>query len=160
MKLFEATSDKPIVLVFGRLCSGKGTYCAPFVKQGYHHIATSAVVSKLSGASTRGELQHTADFDDAITMELIDQIEKNDKVIIDGIRQPQIVDAIVKKFGHKDIEMVWLEVPDATREERFLKRDAHKDNQSFADASRGDKDLGVDDVEKRFKQHSTVVDHY
>ncbi len=157
--IFEVASNKPIILVFGRICSGKGTYCAPFVKRGFHHIATSAIVSELSGAATRDELQQTDAFDDAIARELINQIEQHGKVIIDGIRQPQIVDAIVDKFGDKNIEMVWLEVPEATREERFLKRGARKDNQSFADANQGDSKLGVDDIEKKFKPQSTIVDN-
>jgi dephospho-CoA kinase len=144
VRLFEATSDRPIILVFGKLCSGKGTYCKRFTRSGYKHVSTSDVVKDLSGAQTRGELQKTADKGPAIAAELVEIIGKNSKIIVDGIRQPNIVDAIVSRFGRDNIEMVWLDVPD---------------DQSFDAADLGDKNLGMDRIEKKYKSQSRVVDH-
>jgi dephospho-CoA kinase len=157
--LFEQATDRPIILVFGRLCSGKGTYCAPFKQSGYEHIATSDVVKRVSGLKTRGKLQHTADLGPAIAQELVDLIGRKDKVIVDGIRQTEIVDAIVSRFGRDNIEMVWLDAPDEVRKARFDKRGAAKDDQSFEDADRGDLALGIGEVEKKYKPQSKIVDH-
>jgi len=159
VRLFEATSERPIVLVFGKLCSGKGTYCAPFTRSGFKHISTSDIVKRLSGAKTRGELQHTADKGPAIAQELVEIIGKNRKVIVDGIRQPEIVDAIVSRFGRDNIEMVWLDVPDDIRKARFDQRGAAKDDQTFADADLGDQKLGMDKIEAKYKPQSQIVDH-
>ena len=159
VRLFEAISDRPIVLVFGKLCSGKGTYCAPFTRSGYKHVATSDIVKRLSGAKTRGKLQNTAEKGPAIAQELVEIIGRNSKVIIDGIRQPEIVDAIVSRFGRDNIEMVWLDVPDEVRKARFDQRGAAKDDQTFDDADLGDKKLGMDAIERKYKSQSRVVDH-
>lgn len=159
MKLFEIASERPIVLVFGKLCSGKGTYCAPFTKKGFKHISTSDIAKRVSGAKTRGALQHTADAGPAIAQELVDIIGRHDKVIVDGIRQPQIVDAIVARFGRNNIDMVWLDVPDDVRKARFEKRGAAKDDQSFEDADAGDAKLGLTKIEQKYKPQSTVIDH-
>ena len=66
-----AEQSKPIILVFGRLCSGKGTFCEPYMKQGYNHITTSDVVRKVSGKSARSELAKTGDMDQMIADEMI-----------------------------------------------------------------------------------------
>ena len=160
MKLEEVVKlNKPIVLVFGRLCSGKGTYCAPYEEQGYLHITTSDVVRGLSGAQTRDKLQHTKDFDEAIGERMVELIYEHKMVIIDGIRQNKIVDRIVDEFGD-NVQMIWLEVPADIRKERFRKRGAAKDDQSFEDAERGDTNLGLDDVEAKYRPQSRVVHNY
>lgn len=160
MKLTEISQpEKPIVLVFGRLCSGKGTYCQAYTDQGYHHITTSHVVKRLSGLKTRGQLQHTKDLDAAIGEEMVKEIAKHDKVVIDGIRQTKIVEAIVDAYGDK-VDMIWLDVPERIRRDRFVMRGAAKDDQTFDDAEAGDTNLGLDDVEKEYKPKSRVVDFY
>ena len=159
MKLNEIAPSKPIVLVFGRLCSGKGTYCEPFEEQGYYHVTTSEVVRRLSGAQTRDKLQHTKEFDTAIAEEMINLIKQHDKIIVDGIRQTKIIDRIIEEFGD-DVQMIWLEVPADIRKVRFTQRKAAKDDQTFDDAEAGDSHLGLDDVEAKYKSQSKVIDHY
>ncbi len=153
-------ANKNIVLVFGRICSGKGTYSAPFITSGFHHITTSDVVRHLSGVHTRDKLQHTKDLDLAIGDQMVEIISEHDKVIIDGIRQTRIVDKIVDAYGMDNIRMVWLDVPTHIREQRFLDRGAAKDDQTFNDAERGDVNLGIDEVEEKFKPHCEVIKHY
>lgn len=160
MKLMEIKHpEKPIVLVFGRLCSGKGTYCEAYADQGYHHITTSDIVKRLSGHATRDQLQGTKDLDAAIGEEMVKEIAKHDKIIIDGIRQTKIVDAIVDAYGDK-VDMIWLDVPERIRRDRFVMRGAAKDNQTFDDAEAGDTTLGLDDVEKEYKPKSRLVQFY
>ena len=152
---------KPVILVFGKLCAGKGTYCAPFVHDyGYHHISTSSVVKQVSGQFTRDKLQDTGSMHQAIAGELIDQMQQHDKVIVDGIRQPQIVQAVLDHFGHNNVDMVWLNVPDDVRRERYLPRGDAKDTQSFDDADAGDQQLGLKDVERQYRSKMINVDNY
>lgn len=160
MKLNEIVSTtKPIILVFGRICSGKGTFCESYIKEGYHHITTSDVVKKLSGATTRDKLQDTKDFDTAIGKEIVKIIKQHDRIIIDGIRQTKIVDEVVKAYGN-EVEMIWLEVPEKIRKKRFRDRGDAKDVQTFDDAEIGDTNLGLDAVEAKFKSQSKVVNYY
>jgi len=161
MNLHEiSNSPKPIVLVFGRLCSGKGTFCSNEQYQNYTHATTSDFVKKLSGKNTRGQLQHTGDLDTQIADEMVAFIKQNKATIIDGIRQKSIVARILEVFGEKQVEMIWLEVPSDIRRDRFKNRADAKDDQNFDDAEAGDSKLGLDDVEAEFKGRSKVIDHY
>lgn len=161
MKLKDlAKSKKPIILVFGRLCSGKGTYCEQFIKKGYFYISISDVVRKLTGAKTRAELQSTRDFDRAIAENLIKKIGEHDNIIIDGIRQTSIIDRIVDEFGEDKIQMIWLDVPTHKREARYIRRRDPKDTQTFSDAEAGDVALGIGEVESKYKPRSRVVRYY
>lgn len=148
-----------ITLVFGRLCSGKGTFCQQYTKNGYAHFTTSDFVKKVSGKQTRSGLSTTADLDQRIADEMIDTIDGLDLVIIDGIRQVSIVQRILNHFGEDEVDLVWLEVPADIRRERFDKRAATKDDISFEDAEAGDSKLGLDDVEATFKPKSRVVNY-
>ena len=149
---------KEIVLVFGRLCSGKGTFCKPYIDDGYHHITTSDIVRRLSGESTRDKLQGTHDLDLAIGDEMVEVISDYDRIIIDGIRQVRIVEKILRAYT--DVKLVWLEVPISIRQERFLSRGAAKDNQTFEIAEQGDTKLGLDEVEATYKDQCEIVHHY
>lgn len=160
MRLTEVASNtKPIILVFGRLCSGKGTFCNQYVDQGYHHITTSDVVKQLSNTSERSRLQTTKELDHRIADELINLINQHQPVIIDGIRQVSIVKRLEKEFGDK-ISKMWLNVPENIRRERFAKRSDIKDDRTFDDAEAGDSQLGLDDVESKYKTQSNIIDHY
>ena len=94
---------KEIVLVFGRLCSGKGTFCKPYIDDGYHHITTSDIVRRLSGESTRDKLQGTHDLDLAIGDEMVEVISDYDRIIIDGIRQVRIVEKILRAYTDSNL---------------------------------------------------------
>lgn len=160
MKLFEAISNKPIVIVMGKMCSGKGTYCAPYTKNGYHHIGASSIVKKLTGLSDRKDLQDTKHLEIEIGDEIIRQVGKHDRVIIDGIRQVEIVDRLVDEIGDENIEMVWLDVPDNVRQARYETRGDARDTETFDDAAARDVKLGVDAVESKYRKRSNIVKHY
>lgn len=153
-------SKKSIVLVFGRLCSGKGTYCKPMIDQGYNHVTTSDIVKQVSGKSTRSELTKTHDLDTTIADAMIEHIENNQPIVVDGIRQTSIVDRVTDYFGIDAIDMIWLEVPPDIRKQRFISRASSKDDQSFEDAEKADSKLGIGDLEKSIKNRAKIVVNY
>lgn len=145
-----------LVLVFGKLCSGKGTYCGYFPE--YTKIVTSDVVKHITGKNTRSELHKTAHLDQEIATELVARIktllDKNCKVIVDGIRQRTIVEYVLNNFS--DVKMVWLEVPNDVLKQRFLSRNDNKDDQTFEEAYQKDSILGLRDLEGWLKQDNKV----
>lgn len=150
-----------IILVFGKLCSGKGTFCANFPE--HKKIVTSDVVREIIGKTSRSDLQQTSHLDNIIASELCNRIDyflsSNTQVIVDGIRQQSIVEYILSKFNN--VEMVWLEVSDEVLKQRFLARKDIKDDQTFEDAYERDGKLGLKELELWLKQNSNVkvIDH-
>ena len=145
-------NTKRIVLLFGKICSGKSTYADAlcYVTKA-KRITVSDIVKRVSGKVSRSELQQTQDLDTDIAVELINEISKYEKVVVDGIRQDTIVWYIVNHFGMNAINMVWLEVPDETRKHRFYNRAVAKDDISFEEADKKDNELGLGRVAEVFK---------
>jgi hypothetical protein len=83
------------------------------------------------------------------------EIDQHDRVVIDGVRQVSIINALTKRYPVDD--MVWLDVPEAERRRRFAARAASKDDLSFDDASAGDTKLGIDGVETVMRSIGRVV---
>jgi len=164
MKLFELTEDhtKPILLVYGKLCSGKGTYCANYPD--HRKIVTSDIVRYVTGETKRSGLATTGHMDWAISQELIKQIKRlrdqGEKVIVDGIRQKSIAEDILKEFGD-DVDQIWLDVPKSELKRRYYDRGADKDNQDFETSYEKDEKLGVGELEPWLKRSPNVkvVDH-
>lgn len=154
--------DKNIFLVFGKLCSGKGTFCQRYTERGYTHIATSDVVKRVSGAQTRSGLHNTKHLDMAIADELISLIRNNERIIIDGIRQLSIVERILQEFGKENVTLFWLEVPVEELKRRYHSRADVKDDQDFEDAITRDDQLGLGELEQQLKKRKEllVVDYY
>lgn len=157
MKLNEIDNKRHIVLLSGKLCSGKGTYCSNNLP-GYTHISVSDIVKQISGFNKRSDLHTTKDLDTQIADELISIISHHNPVVIDGIRQKSIVDKIQSAFGDK-VELRWLEVSPEELERRYSSRQDKKDDQDFNTALQRDRDLGLDDVEQHFKQYGTVINN-
>lgn len=164
MKLFELTEDhtKPILLVYGKLCSGKGTYCANYPD--HVKIVTSDIVRQISGETKRSGLASTGHMDQAIAKELIKQIEElrdqGEKVIVDGIRQKSIAKEVLNRFG-ENVDQIWLDVPKSELKRRYHDRGADKDNQDFETSYDKDEKLGVTELEHWLKKSPNVkvVDH-
>jgi predicted kinase len=156
MKLNEILENQEIIIVCGNLCSGKGH----FIKEHYSdylNVSVSQIVKKLSGFDKRSDLTTTAKLDNEIIHHLIKEIDDNPKVIVDGIRQLSILFALEKHYGSKIKDVIWLDVPEKVRRERFSKRKAGKDDQDFEKATQGDLALGIDDVETHIRGHYNVV---
>lgn len=143
---------KKIVLLFGRICSGKSTYADAlcYITKA-KRITVSDIVKKVSGAATRSNLQETSHLDGEIAKELINNINNYEKVVIDGIRQSAIVNRIVHEYGISNIDMIWLDVPEEVRRQRFYARSVSKDDISFEEAQKRDNMLGLEELELKFK---------
>lgn len=144
-------NKKPIHLVSGELCSGKGTYCNALRNtHGYEIISVSDTVRAISGKTKRSELTKTSDLDSQILSSLVIQIEKNFKlqipVIVDGIRQVSIAQGIVDHFGKENVTATWLDVDKDEQQSRFKNRSADKDDQDLDSLLQLDKELGTLDV--------------
>lgn len=139
---------KELIFVFGRLCSGKGTYCNRY-KSSHHIICTSSVVKKLSGKTKRSDLVKTSYLDEIIADELIREISQHDKVVVEGIRQLTIVRKIQVMISLEyEVKYVWLDVPKDTLESRFYSRSDKKDDVDFETAYQQDEQLGISELEK------------
>lgn len=145
-------NTKRIVLLFGRICSGKSTYAEAlcYVTKA-KRITVSDIVRQVSGKTTRSELQQTQSLDFDIATELIAEIMKYERVVVDGIRQDTIVWHLVNEFGSQSIDMIWLDVPDEVRKHRFYDRVIAKDDLSFEEADQRDDQLGLGRVAEVFK---------
>lgn len=150
MKLDDFKSLKPVILVLGKLCSGKGQYCRthfPDRKQ----IIVSDIVRRLSGKTKRKDLQKTRNLDQQIADEIIEQLDG--EVVVDGIRQMSIVRRVMDAVGEKNVDIIWLDVPEEELKRRYTERGAEKDTGSFAHAEFQDRMLGLGDVERWAKEN-------
>lgn len=145
-----------IVLVSGKLCSGKGHYCSTHYPD-FKHIAVSDIVKSLTHSNKRSELTKTKSLDSVIVNQLIEEIDKYPKVVVDGVRQMSIIRYLQQYYGENNIQMVWLDIPEDVRKSRFDQRSREEDDLPFDDASAADDKLGVADVERYMRSSGKVV---
>jgi predicted kinase len=149
-----------IVLLFGKICSGKSTYADAlcYVTKA-KRITVSDIVKRVSGKVSRSELQGTAHMDKEIALELIAEIKKYDKVVIDGIRQLSIVVELAAEFGREELGLVWLEVSDEIRKYRFRDRSVAKDDITFEEADIRDEKLGLKELAESLKDSYIIINN-
>lgn len=149
-----------IVLLFGKICSGKSTYAnaLSYITKA-KRITVSDIVKRVSGKASRSELQDTAHMDQDICYELCCEINKYDKVVIDGIRQYTIVMGLVAEYGLENIDLVWLEVPDDVRKYRFYDRAVSKDDITFEEADARDEKLGLKELQENLKNSYIIINN-
>jgi len=149
-----------VVLLFGKICSGKSTYADAlcYITKA-KRITVSDIVKRVSGKISRSELQNTAHMDVEIIKELCAEINKYDKVVIDGIRQYSIVLDLSAEYGLSEIDMVWLEVPDEIRKYRFHDRAISKDDITFEEADARDEKLGLKELAESLKKTYTIINN-
>ena len=149
-----------IVLLFGKICSGKSTYADAlcYVTKA-KRITVSDIVKRVSGKISRSELQNTAHMDQDICHELCYEINKYDKVVIDGIRQHTIVLGLSTEYGLSNIDMIWLEVPDEILKYRFHDRAISKDDITFEEADARDERLGLKELAESLKKTYTIINN-
>ena len=128
--------NKPeIVLVFGRICSGKSSFQAL-----QHRIIVSNIVRDLLNTNDRSVLQNSLNMDMKIAEEIVNCIEEltvgmkynlceHRNIIVDGIRQTSIVDYVLERYP--DAKLVWLQVPTEKRKQRYELRADSKDTEPF-----------------------------
>lgn len=151
---------KRIVLLFGKICSGKSTYAnaLSYITKA-KRITVSDIVKRVSGKASRSELQNTAHMDQDICHELCQEINKYNKVVIDGIRQYTIVMGLAAEYGLENLDLVWLEVPDDVRKYRFHDRAISKDDITFEEADARDESLGLKELQDKLKDSYIIVNN-
>ena len=149
-----------VVLLFGKICSGKSTYADAlcYVTKA-KRITVSDIVKRVSGKISRSELQNTAHMDKEIALELIQVISSYDKVVVDGIRQYTIVLELAAEYGIDNLDLIWLEVPDDIRKYRFHDRAVSKDDITFEDADARDEKLGLKDLQDKLKDSYITINN-
>lgn len=153
-------NTKRIVLLFGKICSGKSTYADAlcYVTKA-KRITVSDIVKRVSGKISRSELQNTAHMDKEIALELIQVISSYDKVVVDGIRQYTIVLELAAEYGIDNLDLIWLEVPDDIRKYRFHDRAVSKDDITFEDADARDEKLGLKELQDKLKDSYITINN-
>lgn len=154
MKLTDI--KKQIILVCGKICSGKGYYCKNTYPD-YRQITVSDVVRSIAKTNIRSELGQTKNLDQLIADAIIEEINKHDKVIVDGIRQISIMKRLQQEFGNQIVDIIWLDVPEETLRTRFNTRNAAKDDMDFDKAIASDNELGLSDVEQYVRSSGKVI---
>lgn len=149
-----------IVLLFGKICSGKSTYAnaLSYITKA-ERITVSDIVKRVSGKASRSELQDTAHMDQDICHELCQEINKYNKVVIDGIRQYTIVMGLVAEYGIENLDLIWLETPDDVRKHRFYDRSLSKDDITFEDADTRDEKLGLLELQDKLKDSYIIINN-
>jgi hypothetical protein len=142
-----------VTLVFGRICSGKGSY-----KKDSHRVVVSDIVRSIINTANRDALQNTMHLDNRIAETIIEAAKAHDNIIIDGIRQVTIVDRVLTTFP--DAEMIWLEVPVEERKRRYEKRKDTKDVESFEVADNKPIELECQKIFDTFKDKLTIINNY
>jgi predicted kinase len=155
MKLTEIVQNREIILVCGNIACGKGTYCTKKYP-GFAHITVSDIVKQLSKQTERSELGKTAYLDLKIIQALIEKINQHDKVVVDGIRQVSILHALENHYQQQIKKVIWLDVPEDVRKQRFAGRKDRKDNLDYDVAMASDRQLGIGDVESYIRGKHTV----
>ena len=153
-----------IVIVCGRICSGKSSFQAMS-----YRIVVSNIVRDLMNSNDRLELQKSMHLDHRIAKEILDILDATSTciekgiitrlpIIVDGIRQASIVDAILEQYP--DTTLVWLDVPDRRREERYNKRGNSKDTESFKLADNKPIELECQKIFSIFKDKLQIINNY
>ena len=148
-----------VTLVFGRICSGKGSYMLDADKR----IVVSDIVKGILSSSNRDALQNSLHLDNQIGTTLINSIYLasmacKEQIIVDGIRQVTIVDRVLSMYP--DAEMVWLEVPVEERKRRYENRKDIKDVESFEIADNKPIELECQRIFDTFKDKLTIINNY
>ena len=154
-----------IILLFGRICSGKTSFKAT----SSYRIEVSNIVRSLIQSTDRDKLQQTMHLDERIAEEIVScldalttAISKNliqEKVIIvDGIRQPSIVDKVLQWYPES--ELIWMDAPTATRKRRYEARHADKDIESFDAADNKPIELECQKIYSIFKDKLQIINNH
>ena len=148
-----------VTLVFGRICSGKGSYM-----KDVHRLVVSDIVKQIVSSSNRDALQNSMHLDNRIAQAIIYHIlglfdhDYPDRIVVDGIRQVSIVDRVLETFPYA--EMIWLEVPVEERKRRYENRKDAKDVQSFEIADNKPIELECQRIFDTFKDKLTIINNY
>jgi hypothetical protein len=154
----EQSLKPSIKLIFGRICSGKGSYL-PDVRR----IVVSDIVKRIVSSTNRDALQNSLHLDSQIATTLINSIyiatmANEEHIVVDGIRQTTIVDRVLSVYP--DAELIWLEVPVEERKRRYENRKDVKDVEPFEVADNKPIELECQRIFDTFKDKLTIINNY
>jgi hypothetical protein len=156
-----------LVLLFGRICSGKSSY-----NRDSYRVVVSDLVRKIVGSTDRSVLQNTIELDEQIAAAIVKAVEGLEKyrrshratdkyipseIVVDGIRQASIVERILEV--HPNAELVWLEVPVEERKRRYEARGAEKDTEPFEVADNKPIELECQKIYSIFEKQLKVINN-
>ena len=148
-----------IVLIFGRICAGKGHYVGD-----RNRIVVSDIVKQIVKASDRNALQNSMQFDIEIADKLIHEIlldygvRHNTEVFVDGIRQVSIIQRVLQVFP--EAELIWIEAPVEVRKARYESRKDIKDIAPFDEADNKPIELECQEIYTIFKDNLKIINNY
>ena len=151
-----------IIFVFGKICSGKDYICNTLntFESGpkYKIITISNILRKITGFSNRSDLFMTEDLKDNIFEELSKEFDSN-KIIINGIRQIEVLDFILENYENSNIKMYWIECDDDLRKKRFENRNDRKDNLTIEEDDARDNKMGLSKILEKYGEYMTLIDN-
>ena len=155
----EQSLKPKLTLLFGRICSGKGTYLKDVDKR----IVISDIVKSIVNSNNRDALQDSLHLDNQIGTTLINNIyiatmANREHIIVDGIRQVSIVSRVLSAYP--DAELVWLEVPIEERKRRYESRNDIKDVEPFEIADNKPIELECQNIYSTFIDRITIINNY
>ena len=157
------TNTSKVILLFGRICSGKSTYRADETTA--RIVASNIVRSTISEHAailTRDQLQDTMHLDSLIADNIIKCIDVYDAcygidIIVDGIRQVSIVKKVLEHYPNA--ELIWLEVPTEERKRRYETRKDIKDIEAFEVADNKPIELECQKIYETYKDRLVIVNN-
>ena len=145
-----------ITYLCGRICSGKSTY-----RSEVRRLMVSDIVRNVVRSNDREKLQNSMHLDEQILEGLSICIDYDiemgvEELIIDGIRQPSILDKLTVMYPG---EVVWLEVPLEERKRRYEARGAEKDTEPFEVADNKAIELECQKIYSIFSKQLKVINN-
>lgn len=149
-------------IICGRICSGKSTACETLQKEYcYSHeiVSIGDIVRRITNNTERTiDTSLDTDIIHDIKCTIIDPYSNYKRnVIIDGIRQLNILTSLISFFKENNItyQISWLEVSFLARRLRFEERKDKKDKLSFEEYEEMEDHLGIEELETYIKNNPT-----
>lgn len=155
----EQSLKPKLILLFGRICSGKSSYM-----KDKKRLVVSDIVKQIINSTDRSQLQNTMHLDEQIGNAICAYIKTAfdswnfDKLVVDGIRQVSIVYQVLEFFPNA--ELIWLEVPTEERKKRYENRKDIRDIEPFDIADNKPIELECQNIFSMFKDRLTIVNNY
>tara|TARA_R100001163_G_C4992734_1_gene144731 strand:- start:381 stop:794 length:414 start_codon:yes stop_codon:yes gene_type:complete len=133
-----------------------------------YRIVVSNIVKDLMKSDDREKLQNSMHLDERIAEEIIGVLDatstciekgiiKRRPIIVDGIRQSTIVDKILEWYP--DSVLVWLDVSEAKRKQRYELRKDEKDTEPFEIADNKPIELECQKIFNNFKDRLEIINN-
>jgi adenylosuccinate synthase len=133
---------KQLVLLSGRVSSGKSTLCTNLVQRfGVHPVKTKDLIARLAGSieHERGAMQDYGERLDRRTKgswvcneltKITEQLDEEAVVVVDAVRIANQIEAVRKAYGHR-VFHIHLEAPQEVLARRYQKKRRQKEFREF-----------------------------